>query len=70
MPTPRPSDFSGRTRGPGRRRTIYLDEEAERDLRLLLTGLTSLDGHVTRSEGVRRALRVARAAMEGESSWQ
>src|SRR5437870_3726321 len=42
--------------GRGKKKTIYLDEEAEADLQLLLERLASeRPENITRSEGVRRA---------------
>jgi hypothetical protein len=54
---------------PGKRRTIYLDEQAEDDLQFLLDGLKRELGQATRSEGVRRALRAARLATERRRPW-
>jgi len=55
IPTPRAP------RRHGKRRTIYLDDEAERDLLVLLSHFSQEGvGSMTRSEGVRRALHSAR----------
>jgi hypothetical protein len=53
----------------GKRRTLYLDEQAEEDLQFLLGELRRELGQVTRSESVRRALRAARLATERRRSW-
>jgi len=54
-----------RSRQHGKKRTIYLDEQAEQDLMFLLSEPSSGRPEIlTRSEGVRRALRAARAAIE------
>jgi hypothetical protein len=55
--------------GTGRKRTIYLDEQAEQDLAYLLHEMGRELGQVTRSEGVRRALRATRLATERRRSW-
>jgi len=54
---------------PGKRRTIYLDDQAEDDLQFLLKELKRELGQATRSESVRRALRAARLATERRGSW-
>ena len=57
--------LADRALGHGKKKTIYLDEEAERDLQFLLDRLASeRPENITRSEGVRRALHAARATME------
>jgi hypothetical protein len=50
------------------KKTLYLDEQAEADLHYLLTELARDAGPVNRSEGVRRALHVARLATERRRS--
>jgi hypothetical protein len=56
--------------GAGKKRTLYLDEQAENDLQFLLAELGRELGSVTRSEGVRRALRAARVATERQRTWE
>jgi hypothetical protein len=63
------TELVGRSRKPkapdrGRRKTIYLDEAAEEDLRFLLGEIAHTSARPTRSEGVRRALRATRMAMK------
>jgi hypothetical protein len=63
------TDVVGRSRKPkapdrGHRKTIYLDEAAEEDLRFLLAEIAQSSPRPTRSEGVRRALRATRMAMK------
>jgi len=54
--------------GQRKKKTLYLDEQAEEDLHFLLGELGRELGDVTRSEGVRRALRATRLATERQRS--